>query len=1086
MSIMDSCQPRSDLLAGTFNPEIFTANLLQVIEHYRGNADVVQNLYTDPEAFFGEGTYPTEGMRQVLRNCFGRLGGQDATYPAIQRLETAFGGGKTHTLIAATHLAFRGSAIANVARAAIDPDLLLAPGDITVVGIAGDRVAIHETHGPRLIPYTLWGEIAYQIGGEALYRSIGPSATSFGSPGDEYFDAVLKGRKVLIMLDELAAYTARVEAARPGGRSSVATFLMSLFQYAKDHTGLAVILTLASQRDAFARQTAMIQGWVSAAKGQDLSKEEALSIARTADGEVRSVVQRDATAVTPVRGVEISRVLARRLFSGIDPAAAQSTAESYMDMYRRTALLLPEQAREESYRERIVTHFPFHPTLIDYLTEKLATVESFQGTRGVLRVLALTVANLWRRNAPVPMIHACHLDLRDPRLSDELISRTESAELMPIINADIGGPDSGDLKAEDSNAALADRANPHPEGFPLHEYSWKTVFLHSLAGFGEGLSSRVFGIAKQDVLFATAFPGMPPPQVETALEALRSSAYYLRYSETEGRYYASTGVSINRVLADIRRSLRGTGAVDQLIHETSRKVVQAGGAHHFDVVAEVHLPERIADRVGRPLLALIAMDAAPLKPEQMITQSGPNKARIHQNVVFLLVPDTVEVDGERRPGDDMLDNATTRALDLRERLNGISIDVLARRILKNNPSAYGLSEAALCDDAFMRDTKEREQALLTVVTQAYRNLWFAGQGGKIVRREISTAGGEGGHSVVESIRDVLIQDGKLVTPELAVTATAVTQAAKLFFTPNKDYQPLEELRSNFACRRDWPVLEDQSVFDALIRAGVRHGAWCLFRMRPADTAKPGEFHSRETGELPLQLNLNETGWHIVIAAGAKQRNWTPSGTPDPIQIRKWLQEALEETPYCSVAAATEAVIQKHGDVSPKETGKAVDDLIKAGHVYVHAPGDDPARDLSLLRGAKDWVLETVSPDYWVVTKPEAATRGWVTQKQETLAFSGEDARIRVLPVLKRLGQIYQTGGTSAIRYLEVSRLKLPAGGRVTLQLADLAPEDIRTLDELLDPAMALTSADAETEVQIVIDAPQTGCKFVAELTKNPR
>jgi predicted AAA+ superfamily ATPase len=535
MSILDTCTPRKDLLAGTFNPEIFTANLMQVIGHYRGETDVVENIYTDPLAFFGEGTYPTEGMRQVLRNIFGRLKGTDASYPAIQRLETAFGGGKTHTLIAATHLAYRGTEIADAAHELIDADLLLAPGAVTVVGIAGDRVAIHETKGSRLIPYTLWGEIAYQIGGEDLYREIGTTATSFGSPGDEYFDVVLKGRRVLIMLDELAAYAARVEAARPGGRSSVATFLMSLFQYAKDHVGISVVLTLASQKDAFARQTAMLSEIVSQAKGEEVSKTEALDIARRADGEVRSVVARDVTTVTPVRGQEISRVLARRLFGQIDQEAAARTADAYMDMYRRTATLLPEAARQETFRERMVAHYPFHPTLVDYLTGKLSTVETFQGTRGVLRVLALTVSNLWKKHTAVPAIHTCHLDLRDHRLSDELISRTESAELLPIITADIGGADSSDLSAQDSNAALMDKHNPHPEGFSLYEDTWKTVFLHSLAGFGEGLASNVFGINKQDALFATAFPGMTPPQVETALDAIRSNAYYLRYSETEGR-----------------------------------------------------------------------------------------------------------------------------------------------------------------------------------------------------------------------------------------------------------------------------------------------------------------------------------------------------------------------------------------------------------------------------------------------------------------------------------------------------------------------------------------------------------------------
>ena len=556
LSILDACTPRKDLLQGTFNPEIFTANLMQVIDRYRGETDVIENLYTDPEAFFREGTYPTEGMRQVLRNIFGRLQGKDASYPAIQRQESAFGGGKTHTLIAATHIAYRGHDIAAAVHELLDASLLPAPGEITVVGIAGDRVTIHETKGSRLIPYTLWGEIAFQIGGEALYQEIGAAATSFGSPGDEYFDIVIKGRKVLIMLDELAAYAARVEAARPGGRSSVATFLMSMFQYAKDHMGVAVVLTLASSRDAFSRQTEMLSRIVAEAKGEDVSRAEALDIARRADAEVRSVVARDVTNVTPVRGNEISFVLARRLFERIDPAAAALVADDYMTMYHRTAALLPEAARQESYRERMLAHYPFHPTLIDFLTQKLATVETFQGTRGVLRVLALTVANLWRQHISAPAIHACHLDLRDHRLSDELISRTESGEMLPIVTADIGSADSGDLSAQDSNAALMDQQNPHPEGFALYENAWKTVFLHSLAGFGEGLTSNVFGITKQDALFATAFPGMTPPQVEAALDAIRSHAYYLRYSETEGRYYASTGVSINRVLAGLSRPVR--------------------------------------------------------------------------------------------------------------------------------------------------------------------------------------------------------------------------------------------------------------------------------------------------------------------------------------------------------------------------------------------------------------------------------------------------------------------------------------------------------------------------------------------------
>ena len=293
----------------------------------------------------------------------------------------------------------------------------------------------------------------------------------------------------------------------------------------------------------------------------------------------------------------------------------------------------------------------------------------------------------------------------------------------------------------------------------------------------------------------------------------------------------------------------------------------------------------------------------------------------------------------------MLDNQESRALELRDRLQSIAVDVLARRILKQDPAAYGLSESALSDQTFSRDTKEREQALITVVTQAYRNLWFpggggGGQGGKIIRREISTAGGEGGVSVIERIKEVLLNDGELVTAELAGSTTAGASAAKLFFA-NQDYRTLADLRADFARRRDWPLLEEPSVFDTLIRAGVNHGAWCLFRMGEADSEKPTEFHSRDTGEIPYQVTLTDPGWSVVTPQGAKKRSWTESDKPDPARIRQWVQDEINTTGYCSVAEIAAKVEQDHGSVATPDICKAVDELIKAGHFYVHTVDKNP-------------------------------------------------------------------------------------------------------------------------------------------------
>ena len=90
-------------------------------------------------------------------------------------------------------------------------------------------------------------------------------------------------------------------------------------------------------------------------------------------------------------------------------------------------------------------------------------------------------------------------------------------------------------------------ANPHPEGWPMYEYTWKTVFLHSLVERDKGLRSNIFGLTEQDALFNICFPGLTPIQVQTALKEIENRAYYLHFSN--GRYYASLEPSVNIALA---------------------------------------------------------------------------------------------------------------------------------------------------------------------------------------------------------------------------------------------------------------------------------------------------------------------------------------------------------------------------------------------------------------------------------------------------------------------------------------------------------------------------------------------------------
>ncbi|MDZ7810491.1 MAG: DUF499 domain-containing protein [Arhodomonas sp.] len=170
---------------------------------------------------------------------------------------------------------------------------------------------------------------------------------------------------------------------------------------------------------------------------------------------------------------------------------------------------------------------PVPPTLIEFLAEDLAQVESFQGTRGLLRTLARAIRRLWQQRPDIPLIHTCHLDLSDSQIRNELLGKTGNTDLRSVLDSDVSK--SADSAATGRTVAGdLDASNPHPDGHPVHEWTWRVVFLHSLVGRAGGLTDEKFGIEWLSAIYETAAPAIPPVTVRTALEQIPREANYLR------------------------------------------------------------------------------------------------------------------------------------------------------------------------------------------------------------------------------------------------------------------------------------------------------------------------------------------------------------------------------------------------------------------------------------------------------------------------------------------------------------------------------------------------------------------------------
>lgn len=1066
-SILKTCEPRKDIIEGSFNPEIFTASISQVASAYSGQGSAIDSIYTDAEAFFREATFPTEGLRRVVRDVMGRLNG-DNSKPAIHRLETAFGGGKTHTLIALTHLGYRGLEIAAAAADVVDSSVLQPAGSVNVVAIACDEMPVIAPSGDKVLAYTLWGEMAIKLGGESFYKDHLKEATSNAFPGQYFLERMFEGRKVLIMLDELAQYATRYEAAHIGGGEQISAFLMALLGYARTHNGVSVVMTLASQSDAFQGQTGMLQGVLSSTLGREVDEEEAAALAQRASQSIMSVVKRDATTTVPVRPTEISRVLARRLFTSINGSEAEITAAAYMEMYQRSGAQLPDSASREDYKKSISANYPFHPSFIAYLTNKLAASESFQGTRGVLRVLAMAIRTIWQQCMDIQLIHTSHLNMANPDLADELIGRTGANDLITVLNADVGGADTNNLEMGISVAQKLDRSNPHPQGLPLFEWTWKTVFLHSLVGRGEGLSSNVFGITFADALLEVAMPNMPPSQVETALKAIANEAYYLR--TRDGRYYAHTDPTEARIVSTIKQGLHPDDVNEQLT-VVARKVV-SHNSPTFQVAQDVSAPENIPDRTGRPVLAIIRLDTHKIDPTEMITSSGNGQPRLEQNNVFLLVPETVHI-----AGDTWSEDRVKKSLYRKERLNDLARTVIAMRRLQNKPEDYGMSANKLQDSGFTAKLREREQALLTSIAQAYDSILFSGASGQVSQKSIKQAGGEGGASVDEEIRRVLTEEGELISSDAASTQAMLLQLGQLFFNSIGQTPSLEQIKNQLNQNRRWPILDNPRVLEQIIRSGVEKGQWCVYRMDSTESTKPEHFYSRETGGLPLDLNLAEKGWKIVSEPGAKQRGWNPEAEPAVEQVKQWVEQVMAQEPCSKVKDVIEKVQEQHGSVKNATVLEAVDNIVQSGRVYTYEVREPGAEENPNLIYGSSAMFHQTQEDDMLVTPALAAEKGWIQPEDTRFTKQGHGLAIALHKQLNKISSLYSRGATTQPDVLRLAMLELPDGGKLNLDLIKATPKDMKALSELFDVLADLTSIGSESQAMIDIQNPPEDCPF---------
>lgn len=547
--------PHPDVLSGRFKESEFAANLHSVA-HGDGQSTPE---YDDPGEFFRR-TYLTDGLRDLLSQAAARIAGRPEAAPVIN-LQTTFGGGKTHSMLAVWHL-FSGTPIAelpqDVQEVVSEAGLDIGAHQIRRVAVVGNEIAPGQAHekpdGTSV--RTLWGEIAWQLGGTDGFATVADADRTSTSPGRAMRDLLAAHAPCVILIDEWVAYARQLRDQRDlaAGDFDTQFSFAQLLTEAVVATPGALLLVSIPASDV-RRQSDGDQARPVEASQLETGGENGLAALQR----LEHVVGRVAHQWQSASAQESFEIVRRRLFVEPDGDAQRRlavTARKFVEFYRSHQGEFPRETSEPAYERSIKNAYPIHPELFARLYEDWSTLERFQRTRGVLRLMSAVVKELYEQDDNSPLIMPGSVPVAAPSVMGELAQYVDGSWRV-VVDADVDGPDSLPAQIDKDRPLFGTRA--------LTRRIARAAFLGSAAT--TGTAHR--GVERQDLFLGVAMPGDTVGNFGSALQMLADRASYL-FSEGS-RFWYDLQPSLNKTVRDRAEALAEEEVWAELVERLRRQ-----------------------------------------------------------------------------------------------------------------------------------------------------------------------------------------------------------------------------------------------------------------------------------------------------------------------------------------------------------------------------------------------------------------------------------------------------------------------------------------------------------------------------------
>jgi len=609
-------EPHQDVATGEFQQAEFAADLGKV---HTGSAPAE---YRDPKQFFSR-TYLTEGLSTLLIGAARRLSATGGD-PVVE-LQTNFGGGKTHSMLALYHMAGP-TPVQDLSGLdqLLDKQGLSVPKDIkraVLVGTSRGPQDVLNAEGGRKIR-TTWGELAWQLGGPEGFDMVAENDASGIAPGSNLLEALFKKyAPCLILIDEWVAYLRqiyKVEGLPSGSFDANLSFVQSLTEAVKASPGTLLVASLpASQIE------------VGGEGGQE-------ALAR-----LKQTFSRVESSWRPASQEESYEIVRRRLFKEIpgDKFHHRDNAlKQFAKLYRENANDFPQGCADEDYRRKLEKAYPIHPELFDQLYTSWGSLEKFQRTRGVLRLMAQAIHELWMSGDPSVMIMPGSVAVSSPRVEPELLHYLD-VTWQSIIAGDVDGTASTPYKI--------DQSAPNLNRYSATRRVARAIFM----GTAPTHQQQNTGLDDKQINLGVVQPGERPAIFGDALRRLTNQAKFMHADL--GRYWYSMSASLNRIAADKAAQIEAALVDVTIDAELGKYVNGLADRGHFDAVQVAPTSSaEVPDEAGGVRAVVLGVkyphngrdgSEALIEAKDILTQRG-STPRVYRNMLVFIAAEARQLD----------------------------------------------------------------------------------------------------------------------------------------------------------------------------------------------------------------------------------------------------------------------------------------------------------------------------------------------------------------------------------------------------------------------------------------------------------